>query len=383
MQEKLLQLDANDFEETIRFLNIVFAVYGPINFPEFLPKLYKPTDEHMRCNWAIKRNNEIRAVIGLFPFNMRLGNAALKAVGIGGVSVHPDDRGRGYMQKLMFHCLNLMKEQGVQVSWLSGQRQRYGYFGYEIGGLKYRFTLQSDNVRHGLGSTQPVRFDPLMEADEKWLNKISNWHEQNLLRVERPEILLYDTLSGWGNDPFIALNSRNEPIGYVVANPTGRCILELAAEHENGLKDIIAAWTMQLNEKVEIETPPVVSPLTTMLSRVCESFCTVETGNWRVFDWPGVLSATMSAKNKMAPLANGAVRIAIGANDSIELVVDNGKTTSRPTLALPDIQCDEKTAVSLFFRNTPIDLMMPAIPADSVLRNWLPLPLSIFKQDEV
>jgi predicted acetyltransferase len=383
MSEKIVQLTIDDYEEIIEFINMVFAIQGPVNFPEILPKLYQPTDEHMRCNWAIKRNGEIRAAIGLFPMALHLGDSTLNARGIGGVSVHPDDRGKGDMQKLVRHCIHLMREEDVQLSWLSGHRQRYGYFGYEIGGIKYTFSVQADNVRHALGERSPVRFESLQRGDKERLSKIANWHERQILRVERPQAQLYEILSGWSNEPFSALNSNDEFIGYVVSGMEGNSVKELAGENTDASLDIISAWTKKQGALVTIETPPFVSSLTTALSRLCESFCTVETGNWRVFNWPAVLTAALKAKNQMTPMANGSIRIAIENHDCYELVVDGESAVCRPTFATPDIYCDEKTATALFFHSYPIDLTLSSIPKNSVLRQWLPLPLTISKQDEV
>ncbi|SVE51359.1 uncharacterized protein METZ01_LOCUS504213, partial [marine metagenome] len=53
MSNAIIQLTANDFEESMDFLNLVFSAYSPHDFANMLPSVYRPTDELMGCNYAI------------------------------------------------------------------------------------------------------------------------------------------------------------------------------------------------------------------------------------------------------------------------------------------------------------------------------------------
>ena len=67
----------------------------------------------------------------------------------------------GYMQQLMAHCVQAAPAEGFHLSWLGGQRQRYGYSGYEKCGVYYRLTLSQTNVRHVLGDADfGIDFSP-------------------------------------------------------------------------------------------------------------------------------------------------------------------------------------------------------------------------------
>jgi predicted acetyltransferase len=153
MSEPIVQLTANDFEDAMDFINLVFSVYFPIDFPQILPKLYKPSDEYMAHNFAIKRHGKIRAMIGVFPIELIIGGIPLKLAGIGNVSSHPNDRGQGHMKRLMQHCLHVMKAEKYDLSWLSGNRQRYNYFGYEVCGSTCVFHVTKENIQHSYEHT--------------------------------------------------------------------------------------------------------------------------------------------------------------------------------------------------------------------------------------
>ncbi len=157
MSVELVRLGTADWDEGLAFINGVFFADGSKDFSTLLPSIYQPTDEFMAYNHAVREDGSIRAVVGLFPLDWQVGDARLTIGGIGGVSTHPSVRGKGYMKLLMNHCVEHMKSEGMQLSWLGGQRQRYGYFGYEKCGLQLRISLTAANVRHVFGEQPALR----------------------------------------------------------------------------------------------------------------------------------------------------------------------------------------------------------------------------------
>jgi len=78
---QIQRLSVNDFEESMDFLNLVFSqTYGPMDFEKMLPRLYKPTDEHMKHNLVVRDNGKIRALVGLYPSELVAGDSAMPAV---------------------------------------------------------------------------------------------------------------------------------------------------------------------------------------------------------------------------------------------------------------------------------------------------------------
>src|SRR3990172_7959322 len=97
------RLEARHFEELIAFLNRAFGYEAANGFPQLLPVLYQPDDEHMRCQYAVRENGTLIAVTGVFPIEWRVADACLRVAGVGGVSVDPNYRGQGLMRRLMEH----------------------------------------------------------------------------------------------------------------------------------------------------------------------------------------------------------------------------------------------------------------------------------------
>jgi len=384
MPESITHLTANDFDKAIQFLNMVFAVHGDIDFPVLLPDLYQPTDEHMRCNYAVKRHGRIRAIVGLFPMTLFIGGAVLKTAGIGGVSVHLNDRGRGYMKRLMDHCLEVMQEESYQLSWLGGQRQRYGHWGYEVCGQRYRFKVTKANIKHCCANAPGIDFELLDREDAAAMKEMVKWHNRRLIHVQRSGEAFYDAISSWKNAPYAAWDDSGRAVGYIVANTAADTVAEIAARDKEAMQRIIAAWVEQSpGDAVEFEAPPLASSLTRFLFQTGESSSILPAGNWRVFDWPAVIEASLRAKNSSSRLPSGAFRLGIQESGVFELSVDGMQAHCRPTDAAPDLQCDAKTAMTLLFGPMPPELAKLSPIDNFMLHAWAPLPLYMPRQDEV
>ncbi len=165
MSKEVVQLTATDFDEGMAFLNAVFGEERPHDFHAMLPSIYQPTEELMACNHAVRVNGEIRAIVGLFPMYWQVGETVLKVGGIGGVSTHSAHRDKGYMTLLMNHCVQHMKAQGFHLSYLSGQRQRYGYSGYETCGQRFLVSVEKQNIRHVFDTPSSLSFEAIAVDD--------------------------------------------------------------------------------------------------------------------------------------------------------------------------------------------------------------------------
>lgn len=381
MSDPIVQLTAADFEEALDFLNLVFSVHGPIRFQTLLPKLYKPTDTHMGWNYAIKRNGRIRAIIGLYPMELNIGGATLKGAGIGAVAAHPNDKGQGHMKRLMRHHLDKMKTDGDQFSWLAGQRQRYGYFGYEVCGRMCRFFVSKDNIRHVCQDNPDISFVPVKDSSDPHLERIEKWHNSFPIHVTRPLSVLWDILQSWRHEVFVAINSNRDPVGYLCADVKNGVVFELGGA-EDSIKSILAAWVnAQNNNVVTFLTPALPGRLVFELSRISDTQEIRANGSWQIFDWQAVISATLVLKSKTSPMVDGILRLEIIPCGVFELGVNGPEIWCRKTHRAPDVSIDALSAHRLLFG--PLSPAMSGLSDNTILNKWCPLPLFMPKQDEV
>jgi len=382
--EPITQLTADDFEETMDFLNLVFSVHGPHDFARLLPKLYQPTDQAMQHNYAIKKNGRIRAIVGIFPMILNIGGKPLKLAGIGGVSVHPSERRAGHMKRLMTHCLQEIKRQDFQLSWLDGQRQRYGYFGYELSGQVYHFQVDKTNIRHCYSELPEIQFESLKTDKRDVISKIKSWHDSGPIFCARPVDHFFSIARSWHHELYTAKDSASELLGYVIADIKAGRVLEIGAESEDHLRDLIPAWVnFQDRQSVVFETPPLSNSLTRELGGICERAAIHPSGNWRIFDWKNVMEAALRLKQLHEPLMTGILDLAVPSYGLLKIQVTDSGISCFASKDKP-----ENTLALLSFTRKMFG-PLPSTMADNdsqninLLRCWLPLPLYLPRQDQV
>ena len=383
MSTDIARLTTADFEEAMDVLNFSFGFKHPHNFETLLPVLYNPGAEAMNWNWALREKGRIRAIVGVFPLVWRLGDAKLRIAGIGGVSCHPRYRKRGFMGQLMRHCVETMREEGYPLSWLGGQRQRYGYYGYEKCGINYQLSLAPNNVRHVFGDGDiGIKFRPLERQDRTHIQAVIDLHDAQPIRGIRSPERFYDALLSWYHKPHIAISLDSHMIGYVVANGNGDRITEILAVNEGEPElSIAAAWVQQHGEATFDLAPS--NRLLPKLAALCGEMSVHSSGNWQVFDWVAVLDALLKAQSTLVPLSDGAVVIEIADYGKVLLEVASGNARSILTNANPALQIDAFTAMRLLFGPLPPSTLLALPQAAAALEQWCPLPLFWGRQDGV
>ena len=383
MSTAIARLTPADFEEAMDVLNFSFGFEHPHNFETLLPVLYHPGAEAMSWNWALREEGSIRAIVGVFPLTWKLGDATLRIAGVGGVSCHPRYRKRGFMGQLMRHCVEAMREEGYPLSWLGGQRQRYGYYGYEKCGINYQLSLAPINVRHVFGDGDlGIEFRPLERQDRTHLQGGIGLHDAQPIRGVRPRKRFYNMLLSWYHKPHIAISPDSRMIGYVVANGNGDRITEILAVNEGEPElQIAAAWVQQHGEATFDLAPS--NRLLPKLAAVCGGMSVHSSGNWQIFDWAAALDALLKAQCTLIPLIDGAVVIEIADYGKVLLEVAGGSARCIRSDAAPALQTDAFTAMRLLFGPLPPATVLALPQAAAALEQWCPLPLFWGRQDGV
>ena len=385
MSEDIVQLTAADFDEAMDFLNLVFGAGRPQDFEQLLPDIYRSTERHMRCNYAIRPDGHIRAIVGMFPKVWQVGSKVLRVAGIGGVSTHPTWRGRGFMSQLMNRCGAEMKEQGYHLSWLGGQRQRYGYFGYERCGVKVQCTVRVANVRHGFKRPSPIRFKPISVDDSSWLEQAKMLHDGQRMHCRRSQADFHKACLNWHNRPHIAIDEGDQAIGYLVSAKDRKRVTELVAMSAEAATDMIAAWAPETGRSDTVfDLWPNNVDLLQSAGKFAEECRTTNSGNWRILDWPAVIDALLTVRCNMGSMAQGKLKVEINGFGCLEIAVDEEGVRCASTEATPQITCDAPTAMRLLFGPVSPGYVL-TLPPDvaPLLDSWCPLPLYWPRQDGV
>ena len=103
--------------------------------------IYAPQESIMRQTHLAVQDGEWVGAYGIFPRRLRVGVAELAAAGIGGVCTRRDRRRRGIMSFMIETGDQIMRQAGIDVAGLGGDRFRYHTFGWDGGGRRYEFRL--------------------------------------------------------------------------------------------------------------------------------------------------------------------------------------------------------------------------------------------------
>jgi predicted N-acetyltransferase YhbS len=126
----------DEFESFIRYLEQAFG-HSKAFFQRAYPHLYRPTETALAWAYVIEEDGEIVSHVGLYPIETVTAGVRMTVGGIGAVSTAPAARGKGYMTQLLDHIIVEMRRIGYPISWLGGDRQRYGTFGWEMASPVY------------------------------------------------------------------------------------------------------------------------------------------------------------------------------------------------------------------------------------------------------
>ena len=231
--------------DVLDFINMVFSMHSqPHDFAALLPKVYAHPG-FARYHYVAVEDGHIRGTVALLPLTLRVEeNCALKAGYIGSVAVHPYSRGAGHMKALMRMALTDAEAQGYDLLALGGRRQRYAYFGFEKGGQRLTFSLNSDNVRHAMADVDEdaVRIREVTDAQDTVLDDVWQLSRRQMLTCERDRERLLDIFHSWHNALYVLEDARQDGtfLGYL--NASGDQICELALLDERRLAETLKAW---------------------------------------------------------------------------------------------------------------------------------------------
>jgi len=181
----LTTLKKEDYPKMMRFLENSYQ-HTKNFFPLRYPKVWGKNTVDWNNKLIIKEKGEIASHVGIFILPAEADGVSFKLGGIGGVATLPQYRGKGYMSKLLKHTFQKMKEQGCPLSWLGGDRQRYGAFGYETAGKMINFIVSPRSLSH---TVNPEPIELIRYAgQEDLLEKIISLHEKEPLRVKRSQL---------------------------------------------------------------------------------------------------------------------------------------------------------------------------------------------------
>lgn len=365
----------NDFREVTDFINMVFDK----KFPEFMEKVYTKENFMQAEHYLIRDKGDIAACVAVYPQTIRFGEKSIECAWIGSVSVHPKKRGEGHMKRLMAHVNDVLKERGVPFAYLSGRRNRYGFYGYEITGIRNYYSFEEENVRLTVGfdNCTGYEFVPLSDNTTTDLDAVMDLYSKRLVTVRSRENML-QAMRTWYYKPFV-IKKYGQFTGYMLIRDED--IAELELIDYTDLHKIIGAIMTEFElESVRIEAREWEREKCQYLADSCERYSIETLGNMQIFDYVKTLTFFMELELRIRSLKKGRLNICVDDEEcfSIELG-DSGVRVEKCKNNDADICIGKAELIRLVF--TKGSTSTPWFD-NEIVRNWFPLSYTPERVDE-
>jgi predicted N-acetyltransferase YhbS len=371
-------------DEFIDFVNYVFHMNGKDNdFYRVLPKLYKKECHPCESNYVTLENGRIVAAVGSFPGQLSVCGTTLSYYGVGNVAVNPYSRSKGYMKKLMNMAVEDMLQEDVDFTLLTGRRNRYSYFSYEIAGRKYCLWMDESNVKHSkyAEGSKGYEFRKVSEQDSEILGRISELQEKQPFHYIRSREKTYDILMTW--QPVIYAIFEHEVFtGYLVLYDNNT-VKEILLEQPLKIREAVAAFvTKEKKEGVTFELPEFQRNYIDALTELSENVSIQVGENFSVFHYDKVIEAFLKLKSLTDPLADGEVTLLIHgkrADERIHIKVEGGQISVTQTEESADYEFNHTEAMEFLFHSYSTLRNQAA----QHIQTWFPLSIYIYPADLV
>lgn len=344
----IITANTENKQDIVDFINYVFSVaYTSHDFKKKLPKVYGDTaKEDAASHYIIKKDNRIKAALSYRKISVDVCGTTLKYGLIGNVSVHPYCRGEGYMTELMNHVIEIAKSDGTDLMVLTGQRQRYGYFGFEPAGTKLRYTLTDTNIKHFLKDIDcsDISFLSIENASNTEIDKIIRLYEMRPAHTLRDSDEYINIMSSWEEKTNLIFN-YGQLVGYIYG-----ALSEIVLEDEELLYPVIKTYfNISGTKTADISVQPFEMRRAELLHAICETSCIMPVSLIKVMNWENVLTAFLKLKAVTHLLPDSQITVKI-ENEVLKLTLSSGiVTVEKAEMETPDFCFCEKDALSLFF----------------------------------
>ncbi len=373
------------YHDLMNLLDLSFGFSTPeTQFLGLLPKLYREEKHPERYNAVVCENGVPVAAVGAYDHAITVAGIRLSCRGIGNVAVHPDHRGKGYMKDCMHEALDSMIRDGIDLSSLGGRRQRYRYFSYDKAGPCHTFVFTADNIRHTFGTLDaPMTALEITDSHDPLLPAIKALSDAASVSPERALEDYLAIAQTWHARLYAILDGERlagaaivEPNGFVteVHTATDADILPL-------LRTIFAALG---RGSITLRLPPYECAKLAAVAPVAEGVQTGASMSYTVLCYERVIRAFLTLKTSYEPLPDGSLTLLIhgfAGDERLHIRIQNGQPSveKAPVGSNPDYEMAHLEAISILF--SAFSPMRDAL--SPLLRSWFPLPIWIYRADEV
>ena len=313
-----------DRNEIITFINQVFDV----EFREIMGKVYQSKEEFESYHHLVKEDGKIMAAVGVYEQTFVVGSSKLKTGCIGSVSVSNEARGKGYMKLLMKKADEDMRKNHVAIAMLCGLRNRYGFYGYQMGGQVYEFQMEEENIRHtiGWGEDTAVQLIPVESEDDPALDAIYELYQKKTMHCRNRDDF-YIRSKTW-NHKLIQIQINNQFAGYYLTNTEQNFIPEIELVDYSQLLQVLKACLLRIDKKsLKVQAHEWEPEKALKLEQVCEIYESKPNYCYKILDYPVALKAMLELKQAHDKLDDGSFLLNVTDVGAFLMTIQAGKVS--------------------------------------------------------
>ena len=311
-----------DKDEILDLINYVFSFdHCPHDFKQRDPKRYGGDYPFWEEHYVAEEHGKLLATLSVTKRDWH----GLYCGHVGQVCVHPYHRGRGFMKTLMNMAIHDMEQAGFVFAELNGLRQRYEYFGFTQGGVRYRCTVIPTNLRH-----KHVVIEPAL------------------------------ALLPAGNGAF-TVQKNGEMAGILTP-------YQISLENEKDLPAVLQLFFEKTGQKEYQCTVPLYDQQRLkILTAFCEEIVMEQSMQYRVFRFQELITKSLEQR---ADLWDGSISLSPKGQQPFRVTVNQGKVFAQ------NIPHDSPQVDPMTLQTWLLGLVPPSLlPADLAKTNWFPLSL--------
>ena len=372
------------YADYMDFIDMVFGFTTPEQkFEGLIPKLYREERRPQDQNYVVTEDGKLKAAVGAYGHEITVCGIKIPCRGIGNVAVDPETRGKGYMKATMNAALDDMIRDGIALSTLGGRRQRYQYFSYDKAGPCYTYSVARDNIRHTYGNLDaPLTVKVIEDAGDPLIDAVMQVAAAASYVPTRSREDYLDIARTW-KCRLIAFLDGERVAGYCIADQ-GTTVTEIRAARDEDFMLLIRSFSAFVQNSIAVGLPAFDESYIRQIDPIAEHVSLSASMSYTVLNYRLVLEAFMKLKMTYAAVSEGNLTFLIhgfAGDEYLRLSVKDGacEVINISDDTPMDLELTHMEALNLLFA--------PVSPERErmcdLVRNWFPLPMWMYRADEV
>ena len=289
------------------------------------------------------------------------------------------------MIECMNMALNAAVEGGADIALLGGQRQRYGYFGFEPGGIVNSFFITETNLRHHFGkgtkSGWLAREITDVNADSQTVDEIIALNTSLPFYPVRPKANYVDIMRTWNKKLYAAFDGE-EFKGYFVTSKHSSVNEFMPVNNDDAARLLLCCFETAELKSCNIRVPLFNRPLAQRLVTLCEDYSLDCLMKVSIFNYQNIIEGFLKVKAQTVSLPDGSLTLLIHGcvgDERLCVTVKDNAVTVEKTTKKPDIELTHNQAIR--FVCAPFSSERDC--AAPFIREWFPVPFFCYSCDDV